>query len=89
MGQENLPSLKEPMDTIFVKSVKEGGAAFVAGLRIGTSTENRVFLSLEFFFILLFFLCVLLRRSDRVCEWNFCDGEILRSSCAADQSHSS
>ena len=32
-------SSKIPMDTIFVKSVKEGGAAYAAGLRIGTLTE--------------------------------------------------
>ena len=30
-----IPSLKEPMDTIFVKAVREGGPAFEAGLRVG------------------------------------------------------
>ena len=32
---EAIPSLKEPMDTIFVKAVREGGPAFEAGLRVG------------------------------------------------------
>jgi predicted metalloprotease with PDZ domain len=31
----SLPSLTEPMDTIFVKSVRENGPAFEAGLRTG------------------------------------------------------
>ena len=34
-ASEAIPSLKEPMDTIFVKAVREGGPAFEAGLRVG------------------------------------------------------
>ena len=37
---EAIPSLKEPMDTIFVKAVREGGPAFEAGLRVGESPNK-------------------------------------------------
>ena len=37
---EAIPSLKEPMDTIFVKAVREGGPAFEAGLRVGESLNK-------------------------------------------------
>ena len=34
-GSESGPPIQEPMDTIFVKSVKDQGPAVVAGLNIG------------------------------------------------------
>ena len=42
---EAIPSLKEPMDTIFVKAVREGGPAFEAGLRVGEFSLCAAFLS--------------------------------------------